>query len=120
MDTDRQRIEQEFERRIEETVLESMRFNYIPTLFLGMLRERGAIATATRLIRDTTIQKGLVILKRNGKLHLAIESVIIESAEFQRLFPPDIVDRARKTLAFVREKTVEELESIFPSKPYGR
>lgn len=68
----------EFEKRARDSVEECFKLGYPPTIFLSMLEEAGAVATAKRLVASVNIQSGLRALANLGRLDLSIESAMLE------------------------------------------
>jgi len=67
--------------------------------FLQMVRRRGGVEAARRLLGRKGVSKGFVALHKAGKLHLTMEAMLVESPEWQTLFSPEELRIARKRLA---------------------
>jgi|688.fasta_scaffold1907487_2 hypothetical protein len=73
---------------------------YTASLFHQMLIKHGGLGTAQRLLADTNVSDGYTALYLKGALHLTVEAVIFDNAEFHQLFSDD-------EMAVVRNRLVE-------------
>ena len=71
---------------------------YNATIFLGMLTERGGLATAKYLINASKPSDGYTALYERGRLDLTVEAMIIENRQWHELFEPEELAKARKRL----------------------
>lgn len=69
---------------------------YVATRFLGMLSERGGLATARYLLHAPAVSEGYTALWERGRLDLTVEATILE-AKWRPLFSDD-----ERTLAVAR------------------
>lgn len=72
--------------------------NYTATIFLGMLTDRGGLATAKALINASKPSDGYTALYERQRLDLTVEALVVSEPEWQTLFLPQEVDRARRRL----------------------
>lgn len=73
--------------------------HYTPSIFLRMLGERGAIATAQYLLNEPKVSEGFVALYERGRLDLTVESQLLSNPQFWELFTEQELDTARRWLA---------------------
>ena len=71
---------------------------YNATIFLGMLSDRGGLATAKFLINSLKPSDGYTHLFERGRLDLTVEALVVENQDWHPLFLPDELDKARKRL----------------------
>lgn len=71
---------------------------YNATIFLGMICDRGGVATAKYLINAPTVSDGYTHLYERGRLDLTVEALIVENERWHVLFEPSELDRARRRL----------------------
>ena len=71
---------------------------YTATIFLGMLHDRGGIATAKTLINASKPSGGYTALYERGRLDLTVEAMVIENEHWHGLFLQEELDRAKKRL----------------------
>lgn len=90
--------EQEFERAMR-SVYERARTEggYTATYFLSMLAERGAVATARKLLHAPTVSDGFAALWERGRLDLTVEALVIDP-RFAGLFTEEELEVARRRL----------------------
>lgn len=67
--------------------------------FLQMVRRRGGLEAALRLLGRKGLSTGFVALHKAGKLHLTMEAMLVDNPEWQTLFSPKELRVARKRLA---------------------
>ena len=71
-------LEDEFTAELIGAARECAKFAYYPQRFLQMIEERGGVATARKLVLSGDIQKGLMRLKREGRLDLSMEAIMLK------------------------------------------
>jgi hypothetical protein len=71
---------------------------YNATIFLGMLHDRGGLATAKALINAPKPSDGYTALYERGRLDLTVEAVVVENSVWHSLFTKDELDKSRKRL----------------------
>lgn len=71
---------------------------YTANIFLGMLNDRGGIATAKYLINSPKPSDGYTNLYERGRLDLTVEALIVENAKWHSLFSEDEIEKARQRL----------------------
>ncbi|RIA01519.1 hypothetical protein D1122_02315 [Cereibacter sphaeroides] len=71
---------------------------YTATLFLGMISDRGGLATAKFLINSSKPSAGYTALYERGRLDLTVEALVIENPVWHELFTEDELNRARHRL----------------------
>jgi hypothetical protein len=76
--------------------------DYQANVFLGMLNDRGGIATAKYLINSAKPSDGYSALYERGRLDLTVEAEVVESPKWHSLFTADELRKARKRLADYR------------------
>lgn len=67
--------------------------------FLQMVRRRGGLEAARRLLRHKGASKGFATLHEAGKVHLTMEAMLIENPEWRTLFSAKELRVATKRLA---------------------
>ena len=91
------------ERRFGEAMFaiyrEAKDIGYTPSIFLGMLYDKGALQTARQLINTSQPSDGYTRLWELGRLDLSIEAVVHDNAEWHDLFTQDEIQRCKKRLA---------------------
>ena len=92
----------EIERRFGEAMLaiyrEAKDIGYTPSIFLRMLKEKGALQTARQLINASQPSDGYTRLWELKRLDLSVEAVVYENAKWHSLFTQDELDRCLKRL----------------------
>jgi hypothetical protein len=93
---------QVLEARFYERVLESIRISkdvlhYVPTYFIRMMQEMGALNTAKKLLHDNKTHDGFTTMYLKKRLDLTIEALCSEK-EFQPLFTAEELKKAGKRL----------------------
>lgn len=73
---------------------------YNASRFLSMVTDVGGLETANRLLQSPDPSDGFVALWSKGRLDLSVEAQALRP-EFQELFSPEALDRARQRLAAV-------------------
>jgi hypothetical protein len=76
--------------------------NYPANIFLGMLNDRGGLATAKYLINSPKPSDGYTALYERGRLDLTVEAEVVETPRWHSLFTADELAKARKRLADYR------------------
>jgi hypothetical protein len=71
---------------------------YSANIFLGMLTDRGGIATAKYLINSTKPSDGYTYLFEHQRLDLTVEATVVENLVWHPLFEPEEVEKARRRL----------------------
>ncbi|MBB4053108.1 hypothetical protein GGR20_002764 [Devosia subaequoris] len=71
---------------------------YNATVFLGMLSDRGGLATAKFLINSDRQSDGYTALMLAGRLDLTVEALVVEEGRWSSLFLPEEIERARRRL----------------------
>lgn len=71
---------------------------YSATLFLGMLSDRGGLATAKTLINSPKPSDGYTALYERGRLDLTVEAMVLETPRWHELFTEEELKRARDRL----------------------
>ncbi len=87
-------LENIFEARIREALIECHELGYHPHDFEGMLANASAARVAIKLVTSGELQSGLKKLSQMGRLDLSVESIILET-QFESLFKTPIRDAAR-------------------------
>jgi len=72
---------------------------YNATIFLGMLGDRGGLATAKYLINSRKPSDGYTHLYERGRLDLTVEAMVVESPRWHTLFTNEELEKARLRLA---------------------
>lgn len=91
-------LEIEFTDAMEGTIEAAKKRGYIPTYFVQMLAEHGAMETAKRLLAKSEPQTGLFELWELELLHESMEAVIWDNPRFHPLFTSDEIGEAHKRL----------------------
>jgi hypothetical protein len=84
-------LEAEFTQALEGTIEAAKKRGYIPTYFMQMLAEHGAVQTAKRLLAKQEIQQGLMKLAELGLLADSLEAVVLKE-KYRSLFEGDEID----------------------------
>ena len=71
---------------------------YNATAFLGMITDRGGVATAKTLINADKQSDGFTALHMAGKLELTVEAMVLNDARWRELFTEEELQRAEKRL----------------------
>ena len=71
---------------------------YSATLFLGMLSDRGGLATAKTLINSPKPSDGYTALYERRRLDLTVEAMVLETPTWDELFTDEELARARDRL----------------------
>jgi hypothetical protein len=71
---------------------------YNATAFLGMLTNRGGLATAKALVNAPKQSDGFTALHLAGKLNLTVEALVVEELRWQSLFLSEEIEKARDRL----------------------
>jgi hypothetical protein len=72
--------------------------NYNATIFYGMLTTRGGRDTAKYLINSSKPSDGYTALYERERLDLTVEAIVLENPQWQKLFEPEELERARARL----------------------
>lgn len=68
---------------------------YSATVFLGMLSDRGGLATAKTLINSSKPSDGYTALYERERLDLTVEAMVLETPQWHELFTAEELKRAR-------------------------
>jgi hypothetical protein len=99
--TPRSAVEQRFHQAMTDVYERARReAGYTAARFLSMLSEVGGLETAHRLLRAPEPSDGFVNLWSKGRLDLSVEAHALRP-EFQELFSPEELERARQRLEAV-------------------
>lgn len=103
------------ERRFDAAMMEiyeraAAEIGYRPTRYLQMLRRRGGLETAHRLLGAKLTSDGYARLREEGRLDLTVEAYAMR-AEFQPLFSLQELAAARSRLGYY-EQLSEQARSI--------
>lgn len=101
--------EVEFERRLRDSIRESIRLGYNPIRIAQMIDVHGGKETARRLVVAGEIQEGIRTIIEMGHPELSVESILLEP-EFAALFAPDVLEAARWRLDRAKEGGREDSE----------
>lgn len=71
---------------------------YSATLFLGMLSDRGGLATAKTLINSPKPSDGYTALYERQRLDLTVEAMVLKTLTWHELFTGEELARARHRL----------------------
>jgi hypothetical protein len=102
-------VELEFERRLRDSIDESIKLGYNPIRFTEMVNVHGGKKAARLLVESGEIQEGLQRLVKMGYPKLSVESIMLE-AEFSPLFPTEILAAAQWRLEHAEERVRESGE----------
>lgn len=91
-------LEAEFTQALEGTIEAAKKRGYIPTYFMQMLAEHGAVQTAKRLLAKSEIQTGLMELWRLNLLNESMEAIIWDNPRFQVYFTAEELAEAQRRL----------------------
>ncbi len=88
------------ERRFEGAMFDIYRrakseAKYNATTFLGMVNDRGGLATAKTLINAAKQSDGFTALHLARKLNLTVEALVVEDSRWKALFLPEEIEKAR-------------------------
>lgn len=84
---------------------------YDATIFLGMVAQRGGLATAQYLINTPKPSEGYTALYMRGRLDLTVEAMVIENTEWHELFTDEELAKARTRLKQYEYKPRKPRES---------
>ncbi len=71
---------------------------YTANIFLGMLNDRGGLATAKFLINSDRPSDGYTELYLKGRLDLTVEAMVVANAMWHRFFAPEEIAKAESRL----------------------
>jgi hypothetical protein len=98
-----QDISKQFDRAMFEIYRRAkVEAGYTATIFLGMLNDRGGLATAKYLINSDKPSDGYTALYERGRLDLTLEAHVVENSKWHCLFTPDEMNKALKRLQAYR------------------
>lgn len=83
-----ERLEDEFHRGMENIYYAAAEHGYRATYFLQMVRERGGVAAARRLLSTPEAQSGLTKLWELGRLDISMEALVAQE-RWEQLFSND-------------------------------
>ena len=95
MDT---KLERDFHHAMIDVHRAAAEIGYRATIFIGMVQDRGGLATAKALINSNVASDGYTKLFELGRLDLSVEAVVIDNPAWHELFTVDELARARKRL----------------------
>jgi len=102
-------LELEFERRLCDSIRESIRLGYNPTRITEMIDIHGGKSTARLLVESGEIQDGLRRIVEMGYPELSVESIMLE-AQFAPLFTKEVLTAAQWRLDRAKEGVHEDSE----------
>ncbi len=92
----------ELENELETLVLwscqECHKFGYPPTIFEKMIRKYRAVKAIEKVIDKPEPTHGFDRLKKEGRLDLSAEALILERPKFHKLFTDDLLKIASERL----------------------
>lgn len=91
-------LESEFTLALEGTITAAKKRGYVPTIFMQMLAEHGAVETARRLLSTSEPQTGLYQLWDLGLLQESMEAAIWDNPRFHQFFTPVEIGEAYRRL----------------------
>ena len=111
----------DLERRFEAAMFEiyeraGNELGYWATRYLQLLRRLGGLATARRLLAARTTSDGYARLREERRLDLTVEAHVLRP-EFQPLFSPRELERARSRLAHYERAMETEQRAPAPPAP---
>lgn len=71
---------------------------YNANVFLGMLNDRGGLATARYLINATSPSEGYTNLWERNRLDLTVEALVLDNSKWRSLFTENELAKARARL----------------------
>ena len=83
-DSDR-KLRADFTRVMYATYEEAKEGGYYPFRFLAMLRRRGGVGAAQKLLNDRYVSDGFLRLEADGRLKISVEAIVLQ-ARFAPLF----------------------------------
>lgn len=83
--------------------------NYNPSLFLQMVLSDDGVVAATQLINSSKPSPGYTRLYEEKRLDLSAEALVVDNPRWHSLFPPEVIERARKRLQDYHYKFPETL-----------
>lgn len=86
-------IASRFADRLKDSIIESRKLGYNPSVFEGMLNSYGAVGAAKRLLLPSEGQTGLKRLISLGRKDLTVEAIMLEP-EFSVLFSEQELEAA--------------------------
>jgi hypothetical protein len=92
------RVEREFHQTMIDLHRAAEAIGYRATVFIGMVQQRGGLATAKALINSSRPTDGYTKLFELGRLDLSVEAVVIDNPAWHELFTAEELLRARKRL----------------------
>ena len=84
-------------------------YKYNANRFIQKLDRGGAIKTASDLALEPGSSQGFKELQSRGLLHLTVEAIVLR-LEFTALFPPAVIDAARRKLHAAGAKFIGQIE----------
>lgn len=94
-------LEQDFEAKVRDALLECHRLGYHPSDFEGMLANASAAHVAEKLVASGELQTGLKKLAQMGRLDLSVEFIMLEP-QFESLFKKPLREAAQWRLDQVK------------------
>jgi hypothetical protein len=95
--------EQEFTNACKRSIDECRKLGYIPSIWIRMINEHGAVETARRLIKSGDLQDGLLKLLNYGRVDLTVEQAVIDE-RWHNLFTDEERDAARWRLGIAQRE----------------
>ncbi|OGZ33359.1 MAG: hypothetical protein A3I88_00380 [Candidatus Portnoybacteria bacterium RIFCSPLOWO2_12_FULL_39_9] len=94
---DKTELELKFKNELWRTFEESVNLRYVPTRFLNMFRQYGAVNTAKRLLSAKEPQYGLFKLWELKRPDLSLEKLVLKP-DYKKLFTSEELNTAKKRL----------------------
>jgi len=93
-----EKLENEFHAAMEDIYHMAKReLHYSARRYLAMLRRRGGVETAKRLLHSKQIAQGYTILEEANRLDLTVEALVLKP-EWRELFTSEELQIAQKRL----------------------
>ncbi len=91
-------LENELKILVLASCQECRTFNYHPTKFEDMIYKRGVVESIKKVVDKTAPTIGFDRLKKEGRLDLSAEALILERPKFHKLFTDDLLEKADERL----------------------
>lgn len=95
--------EHEFTIACKRAIAECRSLGYVPSIWIRMVEEHGAVETARRLVMSGDLQDGLLRLLRLGRVDLTVEHAVLEE-RWHDLFTDKIREAARWRLEIAQRE----------------
>lgn len=103
-------LEQQFEQAMFDIYRAAKKeAGYTAKVFLGMVADRGGLATAKYLINSPRPSDGYTALYERGRLDLTVEAMVVEHPKWHPLFTREEIDKAKARLRQYQYKLAEKL-----------